>query len=130
MLNAKFVIGLLIVIAIVVGAIQTTGAAARSFLDLPSAVFVLGICLPMGWMAGKGDVSLALRKMGSYAVSAGWCGTMLGMIALLGTAGEDTSALPPRAFAFACVPTFYAYTLRLILGFASDVIRSDSPEQR
>ena len=128
MWNPRIVMGIVVFCAIIAGALWTIDMGVAIFLDAPSLLLVLGISVPLGWLTGRGDLSLALRRMADHAVPAGWVGAAIGVVASARAAHELDQATSMIHFSIAILPMLYGYSAKILLGFASDVIRSDSPE--
>ena len=105
-------VGLLIVIFIIFGAVSIVGF--QLFNDIHSILFVLGGA--SGYSFLKSRRNDWIKNLGNGAVYFGWLGTLIGFIAIAGNRFEvwgDMDRMGP-ALAVAMLTIFYGYLLKLI----------------
>ena len=105
-------VGLLIVIFIIFGAVSIVGF--QLFNDIHSILFVLGGATGYGFL--KSDRDDWLKDIGNGAVYFGWLGTLIGLITIAGNRFDvwgDMNKMGP-ALAVAMLTIFYGYLLKLI----------------
>ena len=102
------IIGVLIIIGMVVGAISTIDY--NKFIDLPSLLLVVGGSL--GYVLAKGKSSNFIKNFGDGSVYMGWIGLMIGIV-MIGNHHVNTEYKGP-AFSVAFLPILYGYFIRLI----------------
>tara|TARA_B100000767_G_C19275830_1_gene333341 strand:- start:127 stop:462 length:336 start_codon:yes stop_codon:yes gene_type:complete len=96
-------IGVIIIIAMVVGAIATVDYT--KFIDLPSLLIVLGGA--MGYVLAKGKSNAFIKDFGDGSVYMGWIGLFIGFI-IIGNHHADAEKIGP-AISIAFLPIFYGY---------------------
>ena len=106
------IIGLLICLAIVAGAIFHVGLDLYN--DALSAQFVLGGAT--GYTVLKGNYRCWSRNFGKGAVFFGWLGTLIGLIAVMGGTPDIKGTFDDirLAMSVALLPVFYGYLAKLI----------------
>ena len=102
------IIGVLIIIGMVVGAISTIDY--NKFIDLPSLLLVFGGSL--GYVLAKGKSSNFIKNFGDGSVYMGWIGLMIGIVTI-GNFHANTENMWP-AFSVAFLPILYGYFIKLI----------------
>ena len=105
-------VGLLIVIFIIFGAVSIVGF--QLFNDIHSILFVLGGAT--GYSFLKSSRNDWVKNFGNGAVYFGWLGTLIGVIAIAGKRFDvwsDMDKMGP-ALAVAMLTIFYGYLLKLI----------------
>ena len=102
------IIGILIIIGMVVGAVSTIDY--NKFIDLPSLLLVIGGSL--GYVLAKGKSSNFIKNFGDGSVYMGWIGLMIGIV-MIGNHHANTENIGP-AFSVAFLPIFYGYFIKLI----------------
>ena len=105
-------VGLLIVIFIIFGAVSIVGF--QLFNDIHSILFVLGGA--SGYSFLKSRRNDWIKNLGNGAVYFGWLGTLIGLIAIAWNRFEvwgDMDRMGP-ALAVAMLTIFYGYLLKLI----------------
>ena len=105
-------VGLLIVIFIIFGAVSIVGF--QLFNDIHSILFVLGGAT--GYSFLKSSRNDWIKNLGNGAVYFGWLGTLIGLIAIAGNRFDvwgDMDKMGP-ALAVAMLTIFYGYLLKLI----------------
>ena len=101
-------IGVIIIVAMVVGAIATIDYT--KFIDLPSLLIVLGGA--MGYVLAKGKSNSFIKDFGDGSVYMGWIGLFIGFI-IIGNHHADAEKLVP-SISIAFLPIFYGYFFKLI----------------
>ena len=105
-------VGLLVVIFIIFGAVSIVGF--HLFNDIHSILFVLGGAT--GYSFLKSSRNEWIKDLGNGAVYFGWLGTLIGLIAIAGNRFDvwgDMDKMGP-ALAVAMLTIFYGYLLKLI----------------
>jgi len=102
------IIGILIIIGMVIGALSTVDY--NKFIDLPSMLLVLGGSL--GYVLAKGKSSNFIKNFGDGSVYMGWIGLMIGIIIIGNNYVEKEDMWP--AFSVAFLPIFYGYFIKLV----------------
>ena len=102
------IIGILIIIGMVVGAVSTIDY--NKFIDLPSLLLVVGGSL--GYVLAKGKSIDFIKNFGDGSVYMGWIGLMIGIV-MIGNHYANTENIGP-AFSVAFLPIFYGYFIKLI----------------
>ena len=105
-------VGLLIVIFIIFGAVSIVGF--QLFNDIYSILFVLGGAT--GYSLLKSDRNDWVKNIGNGAVYFGWLGTLIGLISITGNRFDvwgDINKMGP-ALAVAMLTIFYGYLLKLV----------------
>ena len=102
------VIGILIIIGMVFGAVSTIDY--NKFIDLQSLLLVVGGSL--GYVLAKGKSSNFIQNFGDGSVYMGWIGLMIGII-MIGNHYVNTENMW-SAFSVAFLPIFYGYFIKLI----------------
>ena len=102
------IIGVLIIIGMVVGAVSTIDY--NKFVHLPSMLLVVGGSL--GYILAKGKSSNFIKNFGDGSVYMGWIGLMIGII-MIGNNHVNTENVWP-AFSVAFLPIFYGYFIKLV----------------
>ena len=114
-------VGLLIVIFIIFGAVSIVGF--QLFNDIHSILFVLGGAT--GYSFLKSSKKDWIKNFGHGAVYFGWLGTLIGLIAIAGNRFDvwgDMDKMGP-AIAVAMLTIFYGYLLKLItMAFAFSLL--------
>lgn len=111
-MNIQKLVGLLIAIFIIFGAVSIVGF--QLFNDIHSIFFVLGGAT--GYSFLKSRRSDWIKNLGNGAVYFGWLGTLIGLIAIAGNRVDvwgDMDKIGP-ALAVAMLTIFYGYLLKLI----------------
>ena len=86
----KTSLAILIYICIVFGAINSIGI--DYFLDLPSAVFVLGIAIS-STLCNSGKSYKAVQAFSEGAAFGGWLGAIIGLIAITANSNFDNASV-------------------------------------
>ena len=102
------IIGILIIIGMVVGAMSTIDY--NKFIDLPSMLLVIGGSL--GYVLAKGKSSDFIKNFGDGSVYMGWIGLMIGIV-MIGNHHGNTENMGP-AFSIAFLPILYGYFIKLV----------------
>ncbi len=102
------IIGVIIIIGMVVGAVSTIDY--KKFIDLPSFLLVVGGSL--GYVLAKGKSSNFIKNFGDGSVYMGWIGLMIGIV-IIGNHHASTENMWP-AFSVAFLPILYGYFIKLI----------------
>ncbi len=102
------IIGILIIIGMVVGAMSTIDY--NKFIDLPSMLLVVGGSL--GYVLAKGKSSDFIKNFGDGSVYMGWIGLMIGIV-MIGNHHGNTENMGP-AFSIAFLPILYGYFIKLV----------------
>ena len=102
------IIGVLIIIGMVVGAVSTIDY--NKFIDLPSLLLVIGGSL--GYVLAKGKSSNFIKNFGDGSVYMGWIGLMIGIV-MIGNHHSNTANIGPT-LSVAFLPIFYGYFIKLI----------------
>ena len=102
------IIGVIIIIGMVVGAVSTIDY--KKFIDLPSFLLVVGGAL--GYVLAKGKSSNFIKNFGDGSVYMGWIGLMIGIV-IIGNHQANTENIWP-AFSVAFLPILYGYFIKLI----------------
>ena len=102
------IIGILIIIGMVVGAVSTIDY--NKFVDLTSLLLVVGGSL--GYVLAKGKSNDFIKNFGDGSVYMGWIGLMIGIV-MIGNHHANTENIGP-AFSVAFLPIFYGYFIKLI----------------
>ena len=102
------IIGVLIIIGMVVGAVSTIDY--NKFIDLPSFLLVVGGSL--GYVLAKGKSNNFIKNFGDGSVYMGWIGLMIGIV-IIGNHQVNTENIW-TAFSVAFLPIFYGYFIKLI----------------
>ena len=102
------IIGILIIIGMVVGAMSTIDY--NKFIDLPSMLLVIGGSL--GYVLAKGKSSDFIKNFGDGSVYMGWIGLMIGIV-MIGNHHANTENMGP-AFSIAFLPILYGYFIKLV----------------
>ena len=102
------IIGVLIIIAMVVGAVSTIDY--NKFIDLPSMLLVVGGAL--GYVLAKGKSNNFIKNFGDGSVYMGWIGLMIGIV-IIGNHHASTENVWP-AFSVAFLPILYGYFIKLV----------------
>ena len=102
------IIGVIIIIGMVVGAVSTIDY--KKFIDLPSFLLVVGGSL--GYVLAKGKSSNFIKNFGDGSVYMGWIGLMIGIV-IIGNHHANTENIWP-AFSVAFLPILYGYFIKLI----------------
>ena len=102
------IIGVLIIIGMVVGAVSTIDY--NKFIDLPSLLLVVGGSL--GYVLAKGKSNNFIKNFGDGSVYMGWIGLMIGIVTI-GNFHANTENIWP-AFSVAFLPILYGYFIKLI----------------
>ena len=102
------IIGILIIIGMVVGAVSTIDY--NKFIDLPSMLIVIGGSL--GYVLAKGKSSDFIKNFGDGSVYMGWIGLMIGIV-MIGNHHANTENMGP-AFSIAFLPILYGYFIKLV----------------
>ena len=102
------IIGILIIIGMVVGAMSTIDY--NKFIDLPSMLLVVGGSL--GYVLAKGKSSDFIKNFGDGSVYMGWIGLMIGIV-MIGNHYGNTENMGP-AFSIAFLPILYGYFIKLV----------------
>ena len=102
------IIGILIIIGMVVGAVSTIDY--NKFIDLPSLLLVIGGSL--GYVLAKGKSNNFIKNFGDGTVYMGWIGLMIGIVTI-GNFHANTENMWP-AFSVAFLPILYGYFIKLI----------------
>ena len=102
------IIGILIIIGMVIGAMSTIDY--NKFIDLPSMLLVVGGSL--GYVLAKGKSSDFIKNFGDGSVYMGWIGLMIGIV-MIGNHHVNTENMGP-AFSVAFLPILYGYFIKLI----------------
>ena len=102
------IIGILIIIGMVVGAVSTIDY--NKFIDLPSLLLVVGGSL--GYVLAKGKSNNFIKNFGDGTVYMGWIGLMIGIV-MIGNHHSNTENIGP-AFSVAFLPILYGYFIKLI----------------
>ena len=102
------IIGILIIIGMVVGAMSTIDY--NKFIDLPSMLLVIGGSL--GYVLAKGKSSDFIKNFGDGSVYMGWIGLMIGIV-MIGNHHANTENMGP-AFSIAFLPILYGYFVKLV----------------
>ena len=102
------IIGIIIIIGMVIGAISTIDY--NKFIDLPSLILVVGGAL--GYVLAKGKSSNFIKNFGDGSVYMGWIGLIIGIV-MIGNYHVNTENVWP-AFSVAFLPIFYGYFIKLI----------------
>ena len=102
------IIGVLIIIGMVVGAVSTIDY--NKFIDLPSFLLVVGGSL--GYVLAKGKSRSFIKNFGDGSVYMGWIGLMIGIV-MIGNHNVNTENIGP-AFSVAFLPILYGYFIKLI----------------
>ncbi len=102
------IIGVLIIIGMVIGALSTTDY--NKFIDLPSILLVVGGSL--GYVLAKGKSNNFIKNFGDGSVYMGWIGLIIGII-MIGNHHVETKNIWP-AFSVAFLPIFYGYFIKLV----------------
>ena len=102
------IIGILIIIGMVVGAVSTIDY--NKFIDLPSLLLVVGGSL--GYVLAKGKSNNFIKHFGDGSVYMGWIGLMIGIV-MIGNHQVNTENIWP-AFSSAFLPILYGYFIKLI----------------
>tara|TARA_B100000886_G_C20267232_1_gene425485 strand:+ start:347 stop:691 length:345 start_codon:yes stop_codon:yes gene_type:complete len=101
-------IGILIIIGMVIGAISTIDY--NRFIDLPSMLLVTGGSL--GYVLAKGKSTNFIKNFGDGSVYMGWIGLMIGVV-MIGNHHVNTENIWP-AISVAFLPILYGYFIKLI----------------
>ena len=102
------IIGILIIIGMVVGAVSTIDY--KKFIDLPSMLLVVGGSL--GYVLAKGKSNYFIKNFGDGSVYMGWIGLMIGIV-MIGNHQANTENIGP-AFSVAFLPILYGYFIKLV----------------
>ena len=102
------IIGILIIIGMVVGAVSTIDYS--KFIDLPSLLLVVGGSL--GYVLAKGKSNNFIKNFGDGSVYMGWIGLMIGIV-MIGNHQANTENIGP-AFSVAFLPILYGYFIKLV----------------
>ena len=102
------IIGVLIIIGMVVGAVSTIDY--NKFIDLPSFLLVVGGSL--GYVLAKGKSRSFIKNFGDGSVYMGWIGLMIGIV-MIGNHNVNTENIGP-AVSVAFLPILYGYFIKLI----------------
>ncbi len=102
------IIGMIIIIGMVVGAIVSIDY--NKFLDLPSMLIVLGGAL--GYVLAKGKSKHFIKNFSDGSVYMGWIGLIIGFI-MIGNNDAESEKIGP-AISVAFLPIFYGYFIKLI----------------
>ena len=102
------IIGILIIIGMVVGAMSTIDY--NKFIDLPSMLLVVGGSL--GYVLAKGKSNDFIKNFGDGSVYMGWIGLMIGIV-MIGNHHANTENMGP-AFSIAFLPILYGYFIKLV----------------
>ena len=102
------IIGILIIIGMVVGAVSTIDY--NKFIDLRSMLLVVGGSL--GYVLAKGKSSHFIKNFGDGSVYMGWIGLMIGIV-MIGNHHANTENMGP-AFSIAFLPILYGYFIKLV----------------
>ena len=102
------IIGVIIIIGMVVGAVSTIDY--KKFIDLPSFLLVVGGSL--GYVLAKGKSNNFIKNFGDGSVYMGWIGLMIGIVTI-GNFHANTENVWP-AFSVAFLPILYGYFIKLI----------------
>jgi len=102
------IVGILIIIGMVVGAMSTIDY--NRFIDLPSMLLVVGGSL--GYVLAKGKSSDFIKNFGDGSVYMGWIGLMIGIV-MIGNHHANTENMG-RAFSIAFLPILYGYFIKLV----------------
>ena len=102
------IIGVIIIIGMVVGAVSTIDY--KKFIDLPSFLLVVGGSL--GYVLAKGKSRSFIKNFGDGSVYMGWIGLMIGIV-MIGNHNVNTENIGP-AFSVAFLPILYGYFIKLI----------------
>ena len=102
------IIGVIIIIGMVVGAVSTIDY--KKFIDLPSFLLVVGGSL--GYVLAKGKSNNFIKNFGDGSVYMGWIGLMIGIV-IIGNHYANTENIWP-AFSVAFLPILYGYFIKLI----------------
>jgi flagellar motor component MotA len=108
----KKIVGLLIVICIIFGALVVVGP--ELFNDIHSLLFVLGGAT--GYSLIKSKKGNWVKDIGDGGVYFGWLGTLIGLISIAGNRFDvwgDVDKMGP-ALAVAMLTIFYGYLLKLL----------------
>ena len=84
------IIGILIIIGMVIGAISTIDY--NKFIDLPSMLLVIGGSL--GYVLAKGKSTNFIKNFGDGSVYMGWIGLMIGVV-MIGNHHVNTEKIWP-----------------------------------
>ena len=84
------IIGIIIIIGMVVGAVSTIDY--KMFIDLPSMLIVVGGSL--GYVLAKGKSSNFIKNFGDGSVYMGWIGLMIGIV-MIGNHHANTDNMWP-----------------------------------
>ena len=102
------IIGILIIIGMVIGAISTIDY--NKFIDLPSMLLVIGGSL--GYVLAKGKSTNFIKNFGDGSVYMGWIGLMIGVV-MIGNHHVNTEKIW-SAVSIAFLPLFYGYLIKII----------------
>ena len=102
------IIGVLIIIGMVFGAVSTIDY--NKFIDLPSMLLVVGGSL--GYVLAKGKSNNFIKNFGDGSVYMGWIGLMIGIVMIDNHHVNKENIWP--AFSVAFLPIFYGYFIKLI----------------
>ena len=102
------IIGIIIIIGMVVGAVSTIDY--KMFIDLPSMLIVVGGSL--GYVLAKGKSSNFIKNFGDGSVYMGWIGLMIGIV-MIGNHHANTDKMLP-SFSVAFLPLLYGYFIKII----------------
>ena len=102
------IIGIIIIIGMVVGAVSTIDY--KMFIDLPSMLIVIGGSL--GYVLAKGKSSNFIKNFGDGSVYMGWIGLMIGIV-MVGNHHANTDKMW-LAFSVAFLPLLYGYFIKII----------------
>ena len=97
------IIGVIIIIGMVVGAVSTIDY--KKFIDLPSFLLVVGGSL--GYVLAKGKSSNFIKNFGDGSVYMGWIGLMI-WIVIIGNHHANTENIWP-AFSIAFLPSMLLF---------------------
>ena len=95
------IIGVLIIIGMVIGAVSTIDH--NKFVDLPSMLLVVGGSL--GYVLAKGKSNNFIKNFGDGSVYMGWIGLMIGIV-MIGNHHVNTENMW-SAFSIAFLPILY-----------------------
>ena len=105
-------LGLVICLGTVISATATVGI--HLYFDILSFLFVLGGAV--GFLVMKNKPENHLQNFGQGAVYFGWLGTVVGLIAIIGTPSfvwGDVEKMGP-ALAVSLLTVLYGYSLKLV----------------